>query len=156
MVYKGFEWNDWKTWCSINFQHRPRHSKKQLKFIVPNNPDKQSQKHHANHKLHKTGSQKAYKRTCGSFQSTMMIFVIVDKFSDKSAHKRANNESERNRSKNPHNQTNVRSLNPVWTSAKSLRAFARNYIIQDWNDNGNQESNSQNPIIRRNSIRKVE
>jgi hypothetical protein len=43
---------------------------KQSRFMLPNNPNKQSQKHHANHELHKTGSQKAYKRACRRFQGS--------------------------------------------------------------------------------------
>ena len=42
-------------------------SSKQLRFILPDNPYIQSQIHHANHKLHKTGGQKPDKGTCGCF-----------------------------------------------------------------------------------------
>jgi len=109
--------------------------------MLPYNPNKQSQIHHADHKLHKTAGQKANEGTCGSLECPMMVFVIVDKFANKSANKRTNDKSEWNRSNNPHNQTDICSPNAVGTSAKFQGSLGRNDIIQYRNHNGYQEAN---------------
>lgn len=75
--------------------------------MLPNNPNKQSQIHHANHEFHETASQKSYKGTCSSLECPMMVFVVIKKFSNKSTNERPDNKSERNWRKNPDNQTDI-------------------------------------------------